>query len=446
MGKSKILLLFGMIILAGCSTPVPTNVPQTAELATATKLEQLAETPLPVVSATSAQPVNTSTPAITSSPTPEPFTPTATIPVEARLEFQSLDMLSSLPTDVKISGKFVLVAPYRNYDWQIYVWDMDSGDRQTLVPEGMGAGNVMISPNREWLAYTQGEGELGEVESPYTLVVVAANGHERLEIPHQDGWGALSQWLDNEHLIIRRTSLISALDSSFTAQFVLNPFTGELFELPQDPTDLLVDYPIPDWQGLGMISYDPTLTRRVYPNEQYELVLENLQTHEILSHFLATVWDSIPRWSPDGAMFVITNDENIGNGQMDFELYSVTYDGQIDKLTNLAAHYSETFIYSYSWSPDGQKIAFWLSTNSENPSHYNLAVLDMVTREVTLYADIDTSYGRPPIIWSPDGHQLLIGVTSPDSERSILVDLDENWAAPVTDGMIPVGWMISLKE
>lgn len=73
----------------------------------------------------------------------------------------------------------------------------------------------------------------------------------------------------------------------------------------------------------------------------------------------------------------------------------------------------------------------------------NLAVLDLATAEVKVLS-IESSYNGPPTpIWSPNANQLLVGVSSEDGERTLLVDLTQQWVVQIAKDRIPVGWLVN---
>ena len=100
------------------------------------------------------------------------------------------------------------------------------------------------------------------------------------------------------------------------------------------------------------------------------------------------------------------------------EIFLVDLNGDIKQSTYLPNKYAGKISFP-TWSPDGQYIAFWVSTDYIHIQSGNLAILDTLTSRVTLYClqanpfpfrfgeDYRLGYqstqvnGAPPI-WSPD--------------------------------------------
>ena len=50
----------------------------------------------------------------------------------------------------------------------------------------------------------------------------------------------------------------------------------------------------------------------------------------------------------------------------------------------------------------------------------------------------------PPPLWSPDSKQIVVqSQVTPDSFKTILIDIQENRAFYVGDNLEPFGWMVS---
>lgn len=442
MTKIGILILVGMISIVSCSVnPFPQSTFQITGTSLSTATQTITPLFVPMNSATITPLLPTVTQAVTRSPNPRLPTITPTVPPEVHLIFQCLEIAPNLPAGGNVKGTLVLTPAYPYNNARTYLWNMETSEKHLWLNEPVL--DYITSPNGRWLAFWGNKSQQG---NGLWLTIVTADGKEQKVIKMEEGWGHLALWLDNQRLLIRNVGEI--YKSTDTARLVLNPFTGERQELPPDPLDIYNLYPVPQWQGLGMSSYDPGLTRRVYPNIDYDLVLEDLQTHQVLVHFLVPIFDAIPRWSPDGQSFVITKATRYNPGPDSYELFNISRDGEVSQLTHLADHYENAYIASYHWSPDGQYIAFWLAANPENDHQVNLAVLDIKTLDMVVYCITSNYKGTTPpnLFWSPNSQQLVMDVTDENEEnpvRVVIVDIVHGWAAQIAEDVLPVGWMIN---
>ncbi len=71
-----------------------------------------------------------------------------------------------------------------------------------------------------------------------------------------------------------------------------------------------------------------------------------------------------------------------------------------------------------------------------------IAILDTVTKNITLFC-IPGASNVSPVIWSPDGTQLLINTLSGDSYDTVLVDTVKGFAAKISENTIPQGWVLN---
>ena len=92
-----------------------------------------------------------------------------------------------------------------------------------------------------------------------------------------------------------------------------------------------------------------------------------------------------------------------------------------------------------NWSPDNQRVAFWLQTKPElcpndKQGWVNLAVLDIQTQQVINYCVSGEAFSAPDPVWSLDGRYIAV--------HNYLVDPDQGWAAPISGIDIwPIGWL-----
>ncbi|MCI0563891.1 MAG: hypothetical protein MN733_35910, partial [Nitrososphaera sp.] len=249
-----------------------------------------------------------------------------------------------------------------------------------------------VSPDSRVVAYHRTTLDLANNVVGEELVIVSSGGQQLAAIPWEGGWYRIVDWLDNQHLIINIALLDSEESSARKAAslLLLNPYTGERQVLLSDYPGIYYFPPIPDWDSWGITVYDPTLSRVVYlqaiTEGEYLYSLWDLQTQRLLGSmraaFMETGYLPAPVWSPDGSRFVVSAFQSLPPS---FELFLVSRDGQIEKLTDLNA-VEESFFWTYSWSPDGRYIAGWIgSTSLAEAKEARLVVVDTMTKQVANY-------------------------------------------------------------
>lgn len=380
---------------------------------------------------------------ITSTPPKSTLTSTisSTIPPEAHLKFECLEVKRNLPSSLDVRGTIIFVK--NDNPKQAYLWSMETGERQQIpIKDNEILSDFASSPDNEWLVYIRSIIDGITTVSSY-LELISADGKLNKSIPIEINITTLSRWLDNQRIILR-----AGFEPTST-QIVLNPFTKQRQELLLDIPDIYNNSLSLDWNNQGIIVFDPTITRAVYAGLPADLVLIDLTNNVVLARISPVpIAHSVPEWSPDGEQFVFTNADITDPEKLQFELYSISKNGQVNQLTNLAAYYESIFILSYIWSPDGRYIAFWLEEDHHDQiGIVRLAVLDTVTLEVTNYClnSIYKGYNAPPpLFWSPDSKNLIIEVIDQndnDMSRLILVNIAQGSATQIAENITPVGWL-----
>jgi WD40 repeat protein len=138
-------------------------------------------------------------------------------------------------------------------------------------------------------------------------------------------------------------------------------------------------------------------------------------------------------WSPDGSRLAFVSPVvlNPNSGMIGSEIFLYTPRGIPQPVTNLSAAYGAVRINGLSvgelsWSPDGSRIAFWVTEmlSGDPEGHLGQAIihmLDVNTGAVTAYCGYGTNEhtpNPPRLVWSPDGNYLAFGGIVPDDAES----------------------------
>jgi Tol biopolymer transport system component len=153
-----------------------------------------------------------------------------------------------------------------------------------------------------------------------------------------------------------------------------------------------------------------------------------------------------PQWAPDGKKFAVA--------VLNSEFYMMDIAGVEKRLTDLEKDYPSynLKIHEWSWSPDSQKIAFWLDLRSgEELVEQRLMVLDIISSVLTDYCrqgdQVQIAPGTldytPAPVWSPDGSALLIE-NREDENRSklVIIDLNQHVSYQIGKDLYPYDWLI----
>jgi hypothetical protein len=433
-----ILFLFLAFSLAACSirmgTPIPSKTLQGQPTFTEAKsfATETSGVPLTVPS-----PTRTALPTVTSE---------ASL-VEAHLTIKCLDISPALPENADLSGKLILFREFINGKGFTANGDaiMDLQTR-TLTPIEEGVVSISVSPDRERLAYFYAHHGADGKRDAVTLIIKNMDGKVLAKVPGDvDNWDGF-YWLDNKRVVI----------TLYNQPLVLNPFTREHYDLSkwyaQSPGGLKT---IPVWEVNGV--FDAQLSRLFYLQEDDTMLLWDLKSRKILAKLTPTITygpkgtttyrpADQPKWLWDDSQIILSYSPSDTPNPSD-EFYGVTREGQINQLTHLSKYYPKVAIENFSLSPDGRLVAFFFTDLSNKNNLEQLAILDLATAKVTNYCNPSgsTLIARRPV-WSPDGQKLLIeGIESDQSVKTILVDIANEYAAPLVENLVPIDWMKAPK-
>jgi hypothetical protein len=443
--RISLLVIGAMFLLASCvdKTEIPpTGLPTKM---TATIRPTLTRTPTPAEIPSSTPPPTTALPSTTPSDTPTPTPDSGVIQ-------NCLTIQPTLPEGPGYTGMIAFEDAFPGYSG-IALYDVQVNKVTRIASDGT---YLAVSPDRSLFAIK----DISENQ----LKIFSPDGKRIKAFPWKENWRWIERWLDNQNILIAMLEIKELTGDLVSPPKVLlfNPFTGLSQTLIPDFPEIDTGISSSDWPWLRFSEtiYSPDLKRVVYPGiiDLYPgrldagmgYILYGIPEKKKLAQIPNLYWQNPPAWSPDGSMFIM-----VGNG----EFYLVGYDGAISKITHLNPDLDlekgTGFRYLadyYSWSPDSQHVAFWLSPFGTD--RYTLAVLDTHSGEITDYCipaggDGLYSWGYTTLypVWSPDGKKLVVAANfRPKWEHGndvILVDLEKKTSFKVTSDNFPYGWLVS---
>lgn len=408
--------------------------------------------------------------------TPGALTPATSMP---EIHFRPTD--SQVVSDIKylcpltssseipdIEGEFLLTPI--NREESPYLLNWETGEKTYFInSENMYFSNFTVSPNRHWIAYFATQKQDYTFDSRI-LVVADLNGKIVYQQAMPQEWYSLDSWLNDDTLMLERRQTDpdnNMLDSPLPVTLI-DPFTGESNDLDNSHLPHLTPslWPLIHWDLFGKsgTAYDPTLNLVAYAkilSGQQSISLWNIEAGREIASVQAPIDFTVgPIWTIDGTQFAtvspiksIDSTEWAEGGRLSEEIFSVSRNGEITRLTYLTDEFLEVDINGYAWSPDGRFLSFNMVTRPEiNQSGWtadqHIAVLDVQTKRVKIFC-IQSYPEATKIFWSPNGQQILIASVSfhKDSNNrasygTVLVDLKSNRVFNVADGLIPGGWVV----
>ena len=360
------------------------------------------------------------------------------------LKVQYIGLEPILPSQVDLAGTLILVGSRGDPSYRL---DLGQNSKQE-IPAGRCC--FSTSPDRNFLAYFLID------ENPDTedwVVIEGSNGKEINKLPISKDWlVSYPTWLDNTHLLFSARN-----DSAVSMSVVIvNPFNGKQQEIASDYRDMKSSDQDSGISSLDFVIYPavyhPSLDLVVYPKRHGTdcfVVLWDRQVQRTVAELEDFgCFNHIPVWRPDGELLAVAL---IPKREIPYkatsistqEWFSISRDGDKQLLTNFGDTFDSVTISSNaSWSPDGQRLAFWLSTNPPLCSEgAYLAVLELNAQEVTYYCINGTSGSySESLIWSPDSQYLVVESLT-ENRPVILVDVLHDWATQIGENLDPQGWL-----
>jgi WD40 repeat protein len=160
-------------------------------------------------------------------------------------------------------------------------------------------------------------------------------------------------------------------------------------------------------------------------------------------------------WSPDGHWLAYVAPVDAGKGYIGGEIFGIhPGDTAAIQWTRLIALYGAERINGVSvgelsWSPDGTRIAFWVTEITGPDVTANLGnavihILDVTTGTLTVYCGFATNRqtpNPPSLVWSPDGTHLAFGGGLPNDNSGyylLALDVSSGQITSLSQGIYPV--------
>lgn len=293
----------------------------------------------------------------------------------------------------------------------MWVYDIERNARYPLPQTAPCTYNCNLSPDAQWITYVNPE--------TYIYGKMRLTGVGRTPIT---GNASEVSWWSPDKLLIwtpdSRLYLIPDGDEFATPEYL--PSEGVLQLQPRGKWAVAFRR-----DGDSLNRYMVNLDSLGTDNEQWVI----LAPHRPYFNHAA--------WSPDGQMLAYVgfapfdSNANISGG----ELYLTSPETQTaQRVTSLTDAYGAVRINGYqpnelSWSPDGTRIAFWVTELNSNNPEGNLGdavihLLDTVSGQVSRYCGFSTNNhtpNPPRLVWSPDGTHIAFAGDVANDERPPLL-------------------------
>lgn len=306
-------------------------------------------------------------------------------------------------------GGIILTAFDGSATW---VYDIEGQTRYPLPQTRPCTHNCRLSPDAQWISFMNPETFI------FTKMRLDGTGRTPLGSNTTDveWWapGLLLIWTPDQTAFLRAESDQTSLGSPLNVAGVLDVQPGGTWALALESTDS------------GFNRYLVDLLSRAPGNveQRFSLGLDR-------AYFNAAAW------SPDGQLLAYVgesafdNNANITGGEIFLVSPSTLQPQPATNLFNAygAARINGRLSSDLSWSPDSNRIAFWVTpvvgSNPEaNLGNATLHLYDRQTGQTSRYCNFATQEhtpNTPRIIWSPDSSHIAFAVEVPDDGKGALL-------------------------
>jgi WD40 repeat protein len=331
----------------------------------------------------------------------------------------------------------------------------------SLVTDEQGFDVFGVSPDGEWLAYSQKEPST-DIAFPVTrTLTLLSSGGEKIE-QTLDITEFLSEIADDEHLDgfnenisywINNNLIYTAIDTAKTNPS--GPITSHDLIKIFDPfaaqwkNNILNT--LPNWSSYwemedNSVALSPDLSRAMYMSDS-GLVLRDLEKEFNLwtevSYMDKLYSGVLMRWNPDGTLVAVAPWNWFGDQAPPLVM---TRDGMEQRWIGneeFPYTYGPSFVRALSWSPDGKMLALAGLSNQSNNIEPYIYIYDYQTNQFVFRCPIVRKEGDLPqkIIWSPDGNYLAYAFLDyPEGNPLQVMDLRSGELFELAQNAKIVGW------
>jgi hypothetical protein len=331
--------------------------------------------------------------------------------------------------------------------------DLETGS-SISIPNGRAPSPQQISPDHTHY--------FAVVKSPNgtskNLVVFDHRGIGVASYPWDDRWGWDPHWLDSRRIIASVPHPLSEYDPSapilspiqYGTTFIIDPFSRLVQEIkPEFVHDLNIDQLI--------ISYSPQLDAAIFHAGSFFKLWTPTNTFFLREQGYAILgW--FPSWSADGSKVLVEFWDDPGDSDRlrKTNLYFITKDGQVSRLTKIADQYPTNYsivTYGAQSSPDGRYVSLLVRVGDQGHNFVgpNLFLLDLTTQKMV---DTCLTSAADTVAWSPDGSQLAVTIPvdldaflhndyglKKNDTNVIVIDLAKWQAVEAAKGTTAIGWL-----
>jgi hypothetical protein len=336
-------------------------------------------------------------------------------------------------SNYSLDGKVILIGQQSTYVHDISTSSSIKFPRISGGYVGLYSEDFHLSPNGKWLAYIENYTNETYQTQSRRLRLISGDLIPILPSGWDADWQWILGWIDDNWLAIW---LPHQEAGTIT---VLNPFTAKTQLLSTGFTFPESRYKASPWYiwGRPKLFFSPDLTKVIFPNADKGVLWDVVAQKELWSGNIYQYAESDnAKWSQDGKYAVIIVSKSSGE-----KLY--LYDAVKKQATHIPLAGYEG-IGEFSFSPDGQKIAIWVTPDFLGWEPKELMVIDLERKTITDTCVHSSAVVTSQPVWSSlHTNMFITSVTWQNPVSAVaMIDLSKYVITPVLFDKVKVaGWI-----